>query len=101
MATMTTTGKTRAELTRLVEEAIREQPGCETARVPALQRLDVRNGRNWEIPHVILGDSLISDIDRAVMSVQRRLGREFHLIDDDATAAPEAAGAPRIVSDRS
>jgi hypothetical protein len=101
MAAMTTTGRTQAELTRLVEEAIREQPGCETARVPAVQRLDVRSGRNWEIPHVILGDSLISDVDRAVMSVQRRLGREFHLIDDDTAAVPKAVGAPRIASDPS
>ncbi|MGJ4887810.1 hypothetical protein [Bradyrhizobium sp. HKCCYLR20261] len=84
---MTTTGKTQAELTRLVEEAIRAEPGCETARVPAVQALDVHSGRNWEIPHVVLGDSLISDIDRAVMSVQRRLGREFHLIEEGAPPA--------------
>ena len=41
----------------------------------------VREGRNWEIPHVMLGDSLISDVDRAVMSVHHRLGRRFHLVD--------------------
>lgn len=100
---MTTSGKTRAELTCLVEEAIRAQPGCETARVPAIQGIDVRSGRNWEIPHVVLGDSLISDVDRAVMSVQRRLGREFHLVGDPDAAEPtsEAAGAPHTASEES
>jgi len=100
---MTTSGKTRAELTRLVEEAIRAEPGCETARVPAIKGIDVRGGRNWEIPHVVLGDSLISDIDRAVMSVQRRLGREFHLIGDPETTepAPQATGASRVASKES
>jgi hypothetical protein len=81
---MTTIGKSRAELTVLVEEAIRSQPGCETAHVPSVELLPlVREGRNWQIPNVVLGDSLISDIDRAVMSVQRRLGREFHLLAED------------------
>ena len=85
---MTTIGKGRTELTQLVEKAIREQPGCETARVPGVHGLPhVREGRNWEIPHVILGDSLISDIDRAVMTVQRRLGRAFHLIADQPDPA--------------
>lgn len=80
---MTTIGKSRAELTQLVEEAIRAQPGCETARVPDVEALpDVPAGRNWQIPNVILGDSLISDVDRAVMSVHRRLGRVFHLLPD-------------------
>jgi len=80
---MTTIGKNHAELTQLVEEAIRGQPGCETVRVPGVHGLPhVREGRNWEIPQVILGDSLISDVDRAVMAVQRRLGRAFHLIAD-------------------
>ncbi|WP_316161418.1 MULTISPECIES: hypothetical protein [unclassified Bradyrhizobium] len=102
MRAMTTIGKTQAELTRLVEEEIRAQPGCETARVPAVHALDVRSGRNWEIPHVVLGDSLISDVDRAVMSVQRRLGREFHLIDDPVTEpASEAAATPQIDTDDS
>jgi hypothetical protein len=78
---MTSIGKTEAELRELVEAAIRGQPGCETVQVPSVQRLPhVRDGRNWEIPNVVLGDSLISDVDRAVMSVQRRLGREFHLL---------------------
>ena len=78
---MTTIGKTRAELTRLVDDAIRAQPGCETARVPAVTALpDAQIGRNWEIPNVVLGDSLISDVDRAVLSVHRRLGRKFHLV---------------------
>ena len=90
---MTTSGKTRAELTRLVEEAIRAEPGCETARVPAVQGIDVRSGRNWEIPHVVLGDSLISDVDRAVMSVQRDPGA--------AEPASEAAGAPRTAAEES
>jgi hypothetical protein len=78
--TATTLGKSQAELTDLVNEAIRREPGCETARVPSVQPLHLHAGRNWEIPNVIIGDSLISDVDRAVMSVQRRLGREFHLI---------------------
>ena len=78
-----TTGKNRAELTQLAEEALRGQPGCETASVPAVRGLpNIREGRNWEIPNVVLGDSLISDVDRAVMSVHRRLGREYHLVGD-------------------
>ncbi|MGJ4943444.1 hypothetical protein ACQR1W_22900 [Bradyrhizobium sp. HKCCYLS1011] len=78
-------GKTQAELTRLVEDAIRSEPGCETVQVLAVTPLPhVREGRNWQIPEVVLGDSLISDVDRAVMSVQRRLGREFHLIADQS-----------------
>ncbi len=78
-----TVGKNMAELTRLVEEALRTQPGCETARVPAIAELPgVREGRNWEIPSVVVGDSLISDIDRAVMTVRRQLGRKFHLMRD-------------------
>ena len=79
-----TTGKSRAELTGLANEALRSEPGCETARVAGLQRLaNVREGRNWEIPNVVLGDSLISDVDRAVMSVHRRLGRKYHLLGGD------------------
>lgn len=79
-----TTGKNRAELTQLVEQALRSQPGCETASVPAVRGFpNIREGRNWEIPNVVLGDSLISDVDRAVMSVHRRLGREYHLVGDD------------------
>ncbi|WP_257170343.1 hypothetical protein [Bradyrhizobium sp. SRS-191] len=102
MPEVTTTGKTQAELTRLVEDAIRQQPGCETARVPAVHALEVRSGRNWEIPHVILGDSLISDVDRAVMSVQRRLGREFHLTDDHAAETmSDVADAPCPAADES
>ena len=78
-----TTGKTRAELTELAGEALRSQPGCETASVPGVRGLpNIREGRNWEIPNVVLGDSLISDVDRAVMSVHRRLGRKYHLKDD-------------------
>jgi len=77
-----TDGKSRDELTRLAEDALRAQPGCETVRVIAVAALPhVRTGRNWEIPSVVLGDSLISDVDRAVMSVHRRLGRRFHLIE--------------------
>jgi hypothetical protein len=78
-----TVGKTSAELTELADEALRSQPGCETARVPGLAGLrNVREGRNWEIPNVVLGDSLISDVDRAVLTVHRRLGRQFHLLID-------------------
>ncbi|MBV9560098.1 MAG: hypothetical protein JOY90_06505 [Bradyrhizobium sp.] len=83
---MKTLGKTQAELTVLVEAAIRSQPGCETARVPKLRGLPhVRLGRNWEIPAVLLGDCLISDIDRAVITVHRRLGRTFHLVTNGDT----------------
>jgi hypothetical protein len=79
-----TTGKSRAELTQIADEALRRQPGCETASVPTVRGLpNIREGRNWEIPNVVLGDSLISDVDRAVMSVHRRLGREYHLVGDD------------------
>ena len=81
---MTTIGKNNAELTQLANDALREQPGCDTARVPGLHRLShVRSGRNWEIPHVALGDSLISDVDRAVITVHHRLGRMFHLLMDE------------------
>ena len=79
-----TIGKTNAELTQIANEALRSQPGCETARITALQVMPgVRSGRNWEIPNVVLGDSLISDVDRAVISVQHRLGRKFHLLEND------------------
>ena len=76
-----TIGKTNAELTQIANEALRSQPGCETARITALQLLpDVRSGRNWEIPNVVLGDSLISDVDRAVIAIHHRLGRKYHLL---------------------
>jgi hypothetical protein len=79
---MTTTPKSRSELTEIADEALRSQPGCETARVAALAPLPhAKTGRNWEIPNVVLGDSLISDVDRAVMSVHHQLGRRFHLVD--------------------
>ncbi len=79
-----TVGKTHAELTELADEALRSQPGCETARVPGVSGLpDVRAGRNWQIPSVILGESLISDVDRAVLTVHRQLGRQFHLLIED------------------
>jgi hypothetical protein len=81
---VTTIGKNSTELTQFANEALRDQPGCETASVPGVQRLpDVRAGRNWEIPNVVLGDSLISDVDRAVITVHHRLGRKFHLLTDD------------------
>ncbi|QIG93687.1 MULTISPECIES: hypothetical protein [unclassified Bradyrhizobium] len=74
-------GKNQDELTQLAEAALRAQPGCETARVPTVAALpDAQIGRNWEIPNVVLGDSLISDVDRAVLSVHRQLGRKFHLV---------------------
>jgi len=80
---MTTIGKTRSELAELAGETLREQPGCDTARVAGVQKLpDVSHGRNWEIPQVILGDSLISDVDRAVLTVHRQLGRKYHLTDE-------------------
>jgi hypothetical protein len=75
-------GKTEAELTQLANEALRSQSGCETASVPAIRGLpNVREGRNWEIPNVVLGDSLISDVDRAVITVHRQLGRKYRLIE--------------------
>jgi len=77
-------GKNLAELTLLADAALRNEPGCETASVPALDGLpDVRAGRNWEIPGVILGDSLISDVDRAVITVHHQLGRKFYLMMDE------------------
>ena len=79
-----TIGKTEAELTQLANEALRSQPGCETASVPAVRGLpNVREGRNWEIPNVVLGDSLISDVDRAVITVHHQLGRKFNLLVDE------------------
>jgi hypothetical protein len=76
-----TIGKTNAELTQLANEALCEEPGCETACIAGLSLLpDARSGRNWEIPNVVLGDSLISDIDRAVITVHHRLGRKYHLL---------------------
>jgi len=78
-----TTPKSQSELLAIADEAVRSQPGCETARVVALAPLPhVRSGRNWEIPNVVLGDSLISDVDRAVMSVHHQLGRKFHLVEE-------------------
>jgi hypothetical protein len=81
---MTTIGKNKAELTLLADDALRSQPGCETARVPGIGGLpDIRFGRNWEIPNVAIGDSLISDVDRAVITVHHQLGRKFHLLSSD------------------
>ena len=78
-----TTGKNRAELTQIADDALRSQPGCETASVPAVRALPkIREGRNWEIPNVVLGDSLISDVDRVVITVHHQLGRKFHLVQD-------------------
>jgi hypothetical protein len=80
---VTTIGKTSAELTEIVNHALRSQPGCATAIIPALQVLpNVRTGRNWQIPNVILGDSLISDVDRAVITIHHQLGRRYHLTGD-------------------
>jgi hypothetical protein len=80
----TTIGKTVAELTEIANEALRSQPGCETASITGVQPVpDARGGRNWEIPNVVLGDSLISDVDRAVITVIHRLGRKFHLLGED------------------
>jgi len=80
---MSTTPKSQSELTEIANAALRNQPGCETARIVALAPLPhARSGRNWEIPNVMLGDSLISDVDRAVITVHHQLGRQFHLVDD-------------------
>jgi hypothetical protein len=81
---MTTIGKNIVELTQIADGALRNQPGCETARVPGLRALpNFRSGRNWEIPNVVIGDSLISDVDRAVITVHHQLGRRFHLLIGD------------------
>ena len=81
---MTTIGKTNAELTEIANEALRIQPGCETASISGLCLLTAaRSGRNWEIPNVTLGESLISDVDRAVITLHHGLGRKFHLLGDD------------------
>ena len=80
---MTTSGKSQSELIEIANAALRDQPGCETARVVALAALPhASGGRNWEIPNVVLGDSLISDVDRAVITLHRRLGRKFHLVEE-------------------
>ena len=80
---MSTIGKSQSELTTIADEALRNQPGCETARVVTLAPLPhAGTGRNWEIPNVVLGDSLISDVDRAVITVHHQLGRKFHLVDE-------------------
>ena len=79
-----TIGKTNVELAQLADDALRSHPGCETASVPAVRGLpNIREGRNWEIPNVVLGDSLISDVDRAVITVHHQLGRKFHLVGDE------------------
>jgi hypothetical protein len=81
---VTKIAKNAAELTELTNAAIRDQPGCETVIVPGLAALPHGGvGRNWEIPSVILGDSLISDVDRAVITVHHQLGRKFHLLTED------------------
>ena len=80
---MSTIGKSQSELTEIANQALRDQPGCETARVVALVPVPyAQGGRNWEIPEVLLGDSLISDVDRAVITLHRQLGRRFHLMGD-------------------
>ena len=85
---MSTTGKTQAELIAIADEALRSQPGCETARIVMLAALPhARSGRNWEIPNVVLGDSLISDVDRAVITVHHQLGRKFHLVGEQGADA--------------
>ena len=78
-----TIGKTKSELTALANAALRDQAGCETAEIAGVHAVsNAGGGRNWEIPNVLLGDSLISDVDRAVMSVHRQLGRKYHLLAD-------------------
>jgi hypothetical protein len=83
VAVMSTTPKSRSELLAIANDALRSQPGCETAHVIALSPLpSARAGRNWEIPNVVLGDSLISDVDRAIITVHHQLGRRFRLVED-------------------
>ena len=44
-------GKNRAELTQIAEEAVRSQPGCETASVPAVRGLpNIREGGTGKFP---------------------------------------------------
>ena len=77
-----TIGKTRAELTALANAALRDHAGCDTAEIADVHAVsNAGGGRNWEIPNVLLGDSLISDVDRAIMSVHRQLGRKYHLLE--------------------
>ena len=79
-----TIGRSKAELIQLANEALRGQPGCETALVIELHALsNVHGARNWEIPTVIIGDSLISDVDRAIITIHHQLGRRFHLLGSD------------------
>ena len=76
-----TVGKNQSELTVIANEALRNQPGCETAHVVGLAaRPHAGGGRNWEIPNVAVGDSLISDVDRGVITFHHQLGRQFHLV---------------------
>ncbi len=76
-----TDGKSQDELTRACRGCATRPARLRNARVPAVAALpDAQIGRNWEIPNVVLGDSLISDVDRAVLSVHRQLGRKFHLV---------------------
>jgi hypothetical protein len=50
-AAMSTTPKNPSELLAIADEALRSQPGCETARVVTLAALPhAKSGRNWEIP---------------------------------------------------
>jgi hypothetical protein len=80
---MSTVGKSQSELIAIANEALRNQPGCDTASIVALAPLPrPGGGRNWEIPNVALGDSLISDVDRAVITVHHQLGRKYHLVGD-------------------
>jgi hypothetical protein len=39
----------------------------------------------------VLGDSLISDVDRAVITVHGQLGRKFHLVGDRLTSTVHGA----------
>ena len=44
---------------QIADDALRGQPGCATASVPSVRGIpNIREGRNWEIPNVVLGDSL-------------------------------------------
>ena len=53
-----TIGKTNAELTQIANEALRSQPGCETAQHHGSSPVGgCAEGRNWEIPNVALGEA--------------------------------------------
>jgi hypothetical protein len=79
-----TVGKTRRELHELVHDELRKEPGCESATVQDIMRIDdPGDGRNWAVNNVILGAAFRSDIERGTIAVSYRLSRKFHLLTED------------------